>query len=223
MYPRMHGDDGWYAFEPEKYSHGAAAVYYWSMDPADLARVPAAGWLAFLQGRDADFPERALRADFETIRRKVEGQRRDTTTPDTRLADDPMKFNPATVETLVNLMLGGLHPGHLGSVLHCRLRYFDPSKRRSGMPDDVAALVEKLSADAVTVILINVNQSEPRTLVAQAGGYAEHQFTRVRVSDQDLPLNGPRLTVQLAPGAGAKLEFKMRRYANVPTMAQPWE
>lgn len=26
-----------------------------------------------------------------------------------RLADDPMQFNPATAETLVNLMLGGLN------------------------------------------------------------------------------------------------------------------
>ncbi len=223
MYPRMHGDEGWYAFEPEKYSHGAAAVYYWSMDPADLARVPASAWLDFLAGRDAEFPERALRVDFETIRAKVDGQRRDTTTPDTRLADDPMKFNPATVETLVRLMLGGFHPGHQGSVLHCRLRYFDPAKRRAGIPDDIAALVEKLSADETIVTLVNVNQSDERTLLVQAGGYAEHQFGSVRLQDRDVAVDAPRFSVRLAPGAGARLTIRMRRYANAPTMALPWE
>jgi len=223
MYPRMHGDDGWYAFEPEKYSHGAGAVYYWSMDPADLTRVPASAWLDFLAGRDAEFPERALRADFETIRAKVDAQRRDTTTPDTRLADDPMKFNPATVETLVRLMLGGLHPGHQGSVLHCRLRYFDPVQRRAGIPDDVAALVEELSAEETIVTLVNINPSDQRTVVVQAGGYAEHQFLSVRFGARDVSVDGPRFAVRLAPGTGARLTIKMRRYANAPTMLPPWE
>ncbi|HVC98241.1 MAG TPA: hypothetical protein VND64_31510, partial [Pirellulales bacterium] len=223
MYPRMHGDDGWYAFEPAKYSHGAAAVYYWSMDPADRVRVPASAWFDYLAGRDAGFPERALRADFETIRAKVDGQRRDTTTPDTRLADDPMKYNPATVENLVNLMLGGLHPGHQGSVLHCRLRFFDPVNRRAGIPDDVASLVEKLSADETVVTLVNVNQSDERALLVQAGGYAEHQFLSVRAPGCDVAVDGPRFAVRLAPGSGARLTIKMRRYANAPTMALPWE
>jgi hypothetical protein len=223
LYPRMHGDHGWYDFTPEKYSHGAAAVHYWSMDPADLANVPASGWLDFLDGRDAEFPERAMRADLETIRQKVEGQRHDATTPDTRLADDPMKYNPATVETLVRLMLGGLHPGHQGSVLHCRLRYFDPVKRRAGISNDVAALVEKLSADETTVSFVNINQSDARTLLVQAGGYAEHQFLNVRVGDRDVAVDAPRFALRLSPGAVTRLTIKMRRYANAPTMALPWE
>ena len=50
----------------------------------------------------------------------------DTTTPDTRLADDPMQFNPATVANLVQLTLGGMHHGNRTLVLHARVRYFDP-------------------------------------------------------------------------------------------------
>src|SRR5258708_31410914 len=165
------------------------------------------------------FPERALRADLETIRAKVAGQRRDTTTPDTRLADDPMKYNPATVETLVELMLGGMHPGHQGSVLHCRLRYFDPLKRRAGIPDDVAALVEKLSADETIVSLVNVNQSIERTVLVQAGGYAEHQFVSVRAPDREVAVDRPRFTLRLAPGTGARLSIKMRRYPTAATIA----
>lgn len=222
-YPSMFGDDGWYAYVPEKYSHGALEVYYWSMDRADLARLPMTGWLAFLEGKNAGFAEDALRADFATIRQKVEGMRRDTTTPDTRLADDPMRFNPATVRSLVHLMLGGLHPGHQGSVLHCRLRYFDPAQRRAGVPEDVAALVEAMDADSVTVTLVNVNQLESRDVIIQTGGYGEHQCVEVAFGQRQIAVNRPFFRVRLAAGAGGRLIISMNRYANPPSLAQPWD
>src|SRR5262249_43786863 len=145
--PHMHGDQGWYLYTPEKYSHGALEIWYWSMADADLQRLPLASWIGYLEGREPNFPEDALRQDFATLRQKVAGFRADTTTPDTRLSDDPLRFNPATVRTLIQLMLGGLPPGNSGSVLHCRVRYFDPEKGRAGIPEDVGALVEKLTAD----------------------------------------------------------------------------
>ncbi len=55
-------------------------------------------------------------------------------------------------------MLGGLLPGKNGLILHCRLRYFDPVARRVGIPPDVAALVEKMTAESVPVTLVNTNQ-----------------------------------------------------------------
>lgn len=223
MYPRMHGEQGWYAFEPEKYSLGAMNVYYWSMDRADLARVPKSGWLEFLEGRRPNYPAEALARDFEIIRGKVAGQRADATTRDTRLADDPMKYNPATIETLVNLMLGGLHPGHQGAPLHCRVRYFDPIRRRAGLPDDVAALVEKLSADATVLTLVNVNQSAPRELIVQGGAYGEHQLLGVEAGDKKLSIDQSSVRVRLAPGAGAKLTIGVKRYANAPTIWAPWD
>ncbi|HUY89599.1 MAG TPA: hypothetical protein VMV10_12765 [Pirellulales bacterium] len=223
MYPRMHGEKGWYAWEPEKYSLGALNVYYWSMDRADLARVPKSAWLEFLEGRRPDYPVEALARDFDVIRRKAAGQRADTTTPDTRLADDPMKFNPATVETLVNLTLGGLHPGHQGAPLHCRLRYFDPLARRAGLPNDVAALVEKLSADSTVVTLVNVNQCEPRELIVQGGAYGEHQLASVEMGGKSIPVDRSHFRVRLAPGAGARLTIAGKRYANAPTMWAPWD
>ncbi len=48
-------------------------LYYWSMNEADRRRVPDSDWLAFLEGRNPAYPETALRADFATIRRKVDG------------------------------------------------------------------------------------------------------------------------------------------------------
>ena len=223
LYPHMHGDQGWYAYSPRKYDDGAMELWYWSMRPEDRKRLSTTGWLAFLDGQDPGYPERSLRADFGTIRRKVEGLRRDQTTPDTRLADDPMEFNPATVGTFVQLTLGGILPGRTGSILHCRLRHFDPQARRAGLPEDVSALVDSMTADAVTLTLVNVGQVEPRTVVVQAGGYAEHQFTSVTLDGREVPVDRPEVTVHLAPGAGTRLVFKMRRYANPPTLAFPWD
>ena len=134
LYPHMFGDQGWYDYRPEPYRHGVLELYYWSMKEADRRRVPDSGWLAFLEGRNPDYPETALRGDFATIRRKVEAMRKDATTPDTRLADDPMAYNPATVANLVQLMLGGLPPKHQGEVLQARLRYFDPVDGGPGCP-----------------------------------------------------------------------------------------
>jgi hypothetical protein len=219
QYPQMFGDDGWYAYSPRKYDPGAFEIYCWSMRPDDRQRAQADAWLDFLDGRDPGYPERALRTDFGTIRGKVVGMRRDPTTPDTRLADDPMAFNPATVGTLIHLMLGGIHPGHRGAVLHCRLRYFDPEARRSGLPEDVAALVDSLTADAVAVTLVNLNASQARRVIVQAGGYGEHQFTSVESSGSTHSLDCRRLAVHLAPGSGGRLVFHMKRYVNQPTLA----
>src|SRR5690242_19694291 len=95
-------------------------------------------------------------------------------------------------------------------------------QRRAGLPEDVGALIEKMTGDSTTVTFVNTNQLEPRTVTLQAGGYGEHQFTTVALGNQSTPVNGPRLTVQLAPGAGARLVLNMKRYANTPTLAHPW-
>ena len=170
VYPHMFGDKGWYDFRPEPYQHGVLDLYYWSMKETDRRRVPDSDWLAFLEGHNPGYPEAALRADFSTIRRKVAAMRQDPTTPDTRLADDPMAYNPAVVGTLVRLTLGGLVPKHQGEILHARVRYFDPVKRRPGLPDDVAALVDSLGESSTSLILVNLNQSEPRELIVQGRG-----------------------------------------------------
>ena len=112
-------------------------------------------WIQYLEGSNPDFPEQALLADFDRLRHNLEVMRADTATPDTRLSDDMNHINPAVTENLNRLMLGGLPTGRTGGPLHCRLRYFDPDNRRAGIPADVAALVEKLTADAVTVTLVN--------------------------------------------------------------------
>ncbi|HKX27615.1 MAG TPA: hypothetical protein VJ302_07980 [Blastocatellia bacterium] len=223
LYPRMHGDQGWYGYAPEKFGPYALEAYFLTMKREDRERVPADAWLEFLEGRNPGFPEEALRRDLERVRGRVQAMRQDQTTPDTRLADDPMRFNPATVGTLMQLMWGGLPPDLRARALFSNLRYFDPVRRRAGIPEDVAALVEQMSGESVTVTLVNVNQLESRELVIQAGGYAEHQFDSVAWNGRTTAVNARELTVRLEPGAGGKLTFKLRRFVNQPTVAFPWK
>ena len=119
-------------------------------------------------------------------------------------------------------MWGALLPGREGGLLNARLRYFDPDRKRAGVPEDVAALVSELSDTRTVVTLINVNASQRRTVVVQGGGYGEHQLVSVTSGTTTTPINSPLLTVHLEPGCGQKLVLEMKRYVNVPTVRHPW-
>ncbi|MCH2213238.1 MAG: hypothetical protein MK110_18200 [Fuerstiella sp.] len=222
MYPRMHGDDGWYDFQETPWAVGALDCWFFTCDTADYRRVSGDPWVRFLAGENPQYPEQALSADFETIRGRVAGMRADTTTADTRLADDPMKFNPASVDTLRQLMMAGIDPGRGAAPLHCRLRYFDPDERRAGIPQDVAALVDTMTDDRVAVTLVNVSQTRSREVIVQCGAYAEHQCVSVETGDRRINVDSPEFSIHLAPGAGQRLVIRMRRYANQPRLAFPW-
>jgi hypothetical protein len=163
-----------------------------------------------------------MQRDMEYIRARKEKVRTDQTTADTRLADYLLDLVPATTNTLTELTTGGFFANGRVWVLHSRLRYFDPVNQRSGLPQDVAALVEKLTDDSVTVTLVNTNQVAARTVDVQAGGYGEHQFTGVSWDGGEKELDSRTLSVRLEPGSGQKLTFGMRRYVNQPSLAQPW-
>lgn len=222
-YPHMYGDQGWYDYTPEPFSAGALEVYYWSMDREDRERVSQDPWIKYLEGDRPEYPTEALLESLEAVRTKAEMMRNDTSTPDTRLSDEMNHLNPATTEVLTQLMLGGLPTGRVGFPLHCRLRYFDPVRRRAGVPPDVAALVERMTADEVTVSLVNINPQAERTVIVQGGAYAEHQFDTVVVNDQALAVERTAFQVRLAPGCGGRLKIGMRRYVNSPTLFFPWD
>jgi hypothetical protein len=230
-FPQMYGDPkgykengqpSWYHFTPNNFQDRLTEIYFWSMDRKDLDRVPLRGFVGFLEGKNPEYPVQALQADLERIRRSVRQMEADTTTPDTRLADYVQGQNPTETNALTNLTLGAYLAGNVWS-LHSRFRYFDPIRRRAGLPEDVAALVEKLEADAATVVLVNVDAVEPRTVVVQAGGYGEHRFDSVEVNGTTQTIAGPLLNVRLEPGSGARLKFRMARYVNPPTLAFPWD
>ena len=219
---RYNGPPQWYHYTDNLFVDRLIEIYLRSMDRRDLERIPKTGWIAFLEGQDPDYPVRALREELATVRRKMEAIENDTTTPDTRLADYLLDLNPARTDELVKLTLGGFFAGRIW-ILHSRFRYFDPARRRAGLPPEVGALVEKLAADSATLTLVNLNPIEPRTVIVQAGGYGEHQFESAEIAGRSVSIAGPLVSVHLKPGCGARILFRMTRYKNLPTLAHPWD
>jgi hypothetical protein len=230
--PGMYGPDGWYGWRDGLHLANSLDIWWFSMKPSDRARAPDHPWVAYLEGRNADWPETALRNDLKRVAERARKQREDTTSPDTRLADAVLDFNPASVTALMHQMMGALHigrpawapssPNAGGSPLYARLRYFDPDARRAGVPEDVSALVDRLTADETAVTMVNLSPTKSRTVVIQAGGYGEHDFTRVTIDGKAQPVQGSTLTVTLAPSSGARLVLGMNRYVNPPTLKFPW-
>jgi hypothetical protein len=222
-YPTMHGEQGWYGWQGQPWDIGALEVWYWSMKPEDLKRVGrGGGWISFLQGQDPNYPESALQRDIQMIQSRVNAIRRDKTPPEKRLADNMLSLNPATVGSLIQLMLGGLPPSVDGGLLNARLRYFDPALKRAGVPEDIAALVSEMTDTKTVVTLVNSNKTKPRTVIIQGGTYGEHQLETVLVGEETIPINSPVVTVELNPGSGQRLALQMKRYANPPTVLHPW-
>jgi len=236
--PQRHGDQGWYAYRP---IHPAHPVYLWyiSQDPRDYRRLRtltegsswdtlqyrkgkgdwehAGPWLGFIEGRNVDYPVQILRATFAECLRRLEMVRRDQTEPASRDLHHWQRRNPVVLEGLVQLMLGGPNHVYHGGLLHCRLFYFDPARKRPGLPPDVAALVDKVTPDSVSVQLVNVHPSEPRDVILQAGAFGEHEFTTAGHQHQTVQLGRNRIQVRLRPGAVGRLDLGMKRYVRSPS------
>ncbi len=222
-YPTMYGADGWYGWQKEPWNVGAAELWYLTMRADDAARVGESSWLDYLQGRSSGFPEEALRRDLKSVSRKTAEFRADQTPPERRLADNMLSINPASITALTHLMQGGLVPGRDGGILQARLRYFDPERHRAGVPSDVAALVSELTDRTTVVTLVNTSESAVRTVVVQGGAFAEHRFEKLERDGRSEPINARAFSVRIEPRSGAKMTLTMKRYAEVPTLAMPWE
>lgn len=230
--PTMCGPDGWYGWRDGLYDDNTLDIWWFSMKASDRARAPDHPWVAWLEGRNPGWPENALTADLQQVADRARRMRDDRSTPDTRLADAVMDLNPASVTALLQQTMGALHiarpawapssPNAGGSPLYARLRYFDPEHRRAGLPEDVSALVDRMTADETGVTLVNLSPTESRTVVVQGGGYGEHRIRAVRTGETSAAIGGSTFTLRLAPGAGARLVLAMDRYVNAPSLAFPW-
>ena len=222
QYPTMYGPNGWYGWQAQPWNVGALEIWYWSMKPADLERVKQNNpWIAFLQGENASYPETALRNDLRSMETRVTRMRADRTTPAERLADNMMDFNPAAVDALIRLTLGGLPTGRDGGLLNARLRYFDPARRRAGLPESVAALVSEMTDTGTVVTLVNLDKGSGRDVVVQGGAYGEHRIESVEVAGKSVAVGKRSFNVRLAPGAGSKITLRMKRYSEQPTVTFP--
>lgn len=167
-----------------------------------------------------------LRANYEEMLLRLKDLRNDKTLPNDQDVHHFFQRNPVILEGLVQLMLGA--PNHIyhGGLLHSSVRYFDPEKMRPGIPDDVAALVERITSKSITLKLVNLHPTETKRIIVQGGMFGEHQVKRVRqVIDypyQFYTIDKPYLKVNLGPGAIGQLELDIDRFANTPSYRFPW-
>jgi hypothetical protein len=230
-YGESGGKVGWYGYrEGEFFPTGALGnlsettveLYLWSLNPADLKRIlpnppdrrSIQGWVEFLQGTRASYPLEALWAEQQDAERKA-----------ARTSRKAIGYgaSPVAFESLANLTLGAANLYGSGDVLRSQVRYFDADRRRAGLAEDVAALVEKIEPDGVTLTLVNTNRMASRRLIVQMGAYGEHQAISARLGDRTIPLNTSTFEVQLAAGAGERLVIGIKRQVNDPILQFPWE
>ncbi|MFS0726692.1 hypothetical protein [Paenibacillus sp. 1P07SE] len=196
-------------------------------------------WFRFMQGDYPDYPEQILHANYRLVQHQLQKMRSEAGDPQQWVTDD---FNagalssihkwqemcPLYFEGLVQLMWGApMHISH-GGLQHGRLRYYDGLRRRPGLPEDVAALVEELKDEEAVVTLVNLSLSEEREVIMQAGTFGEHAFTSAALFNEQgergrsVELSGKWVPVRLAPGAGVKLRLGMKRYTQQPSYETPW-
>jgi len=150
----------------------------------------------------------------------------DDSDPETRECYHFQKLNPVLPEALIQMAMGTPAAIYNGGMPQAHLRYFDPQRHRPGLPEHVAALVDRISADQVSVSLVNTEPVESRAVLLQAGSFGEHCFTQARLetredTDQSVEVNGKYLQVHLGAGAQARLHLGLKRFAFQPSYALP--
>jgi hypothetical protein len=126
------------------------------------------------------------------------------------------------------VVLGAPQSVYNGGLLRATVRYFDSDLGRPGLPRNVAALVDELKSDKAGIQLVNLDRTETRRLIVQAGAFGEHQFTEVRYQEGDgagdriASVDGKYFAVELPPSTSVRIEAGMQRFANDPTYAFPW-
>lgn len=247
LVPHRHGDDGWYDYRPISAKY-LGQLWFVSRADEDWRRIEqlvdtkswkhldyskgkgdadhVGPWLMYVRGENDDYPLQILKSCYRETGARLEKIRKDVTTPHEQDVHHWQKLNPVVLEGLVQLTLGA--PNHIyhGGLLHASVRYFDPARKRPGLPSDVAALVERLTPNGIRLQLVNLNPAKSRKVILQAGMFAEHQFTRVRqvihYPYQFDEVEACRFEVELVAGGVGRLEIGMKRFVNQPTYSYPW-
>ena len=154
----------------------------------------------------------------------MEKIRNDTGDPEEWDVHHWQDVNPIHTEGLLQLTCGGPQVIYHGGLLHVRLRFFDLTQNRPGLPYDVAALVTDLDSSSTTLELVNTSSVDEKTLIVQAGAFGEHKFTEIQdinAKNKIYPVNSKEVKIILKPGRHARLKFGCDRYCNNPSYNQP--
>jgi hypothetical protein len=244
--PARHGDQGWFDFrapDPFLYIH----LYYLSQSDQDLARLnevfpnrenfiglppdwgagkagicPPKAWFAFTEGNNPGYTDQVFESTHSSICRALDRLESDNTDPELRECYHFQNMNPVLPEALIQMAMGTPAAIYNGGLLQAHVRYFDPQQRRPGLPEHIAALVEKVSADAAELTLVNTDPVEGHSVLIQAGSFAEHEFTTVQLEGQQQKIVNDRyFQIDLGPSAQTKLSLGLKRFAHRPTYDFP--
>lgn len=270
LVPYRYGDAGWFDWQPISPVY-MVALWNLSMDDGDWERMERVRsqeafdwdevfpfhnkedsgheppWVRFLAGQNAGYPEQMLQASYQLVCRRAAQVREDQDVGTQHHIHHWQWGNPVSSEALIQQTMGGPQPIYNGGLLHVRLRYFDTQRRRPGLPEDVGALVEKLTADRTIVRLVNLSSTAGRSLLIQGGAFGEHRFGEVKyqVRTSEYPgwlggyagtysappltvvertemVNNTHLQIELPPGTELLLDLGTERYVNEPSCSGVW-
>jgi hypothetical protein len=267
--PLRHKDGGWFDYNPMLMAV-PTALWHHTAGAADRARIEqlrtAAGydwrtvrpfrskeeagheepWLAFLAGDDPHYPEKILAAAQAQVRHRLTRMElyRDTEVPEADIHLWQLS-NPVVTEALVQLTWGGPQVVYNGGLQQARVRYYDARARRPGLPPSVAALVSSIDPDATVVDLVNLDPEQARTVIVQAGAFAEHTIDSVRhtgcedpgwigdlydyghssptVTTTSTPVGGPWLRVELPRSSTVRLTLRLHLRTRPPSYRTPFD
>jgi len=245
--PARHGDGGWFDYRPMRSTH-YAHLYYMTRSEEDWARIeerfPAreawynrpprfgkAGhfyperWLGYIAGENPGFVDQVLDDTYAGICQrmdKIDGD--DWESLESWDVHHWQELNPVVPEGLIQMTMGTPASVYHGGLLHASVRYFDPCRRRPGLPEHVAALVSKVTPEGIGLTLVNTDPLCSREVVVMAGAFGEHSFTEAQVGGEDagsVQVNDKVLCVRLGPSAQAHLDLGMERFASPPSYEFP--
>ena len=245
-----HGVDGWYDHAPLRVKE-AVHLYHASLSEQDRALVqrlrdgePGADWtilvndgemgqdrsekarFMYYQGENPSWPEDAMRSDMKRLLENYRFMLADERTPEQIIAQNEEAGNPVATKGLTNVALGAPQAIYNGGLVRATVRYFDADRRRPGLPEDVAAFVDRIADRGAGVHLVNTSIDREHAIILQAGAFAEHRFETVRVRGDESAavtgVHGKSFTVVLPPGTSLELDIGMSRFAYRPSYAFPW-
>ena len=236
LVPFRHSDRGWFDFNPMMASV-PMALWHHGHNPADRQRLEElreqagydwrivrsfrlkeeAGheepWFTFLAGDNPDYPEKILAAAQAQVRHRLARMR---AYRDVEVSEEDIHLwqqsNPVVTEALTQLTWGGPQVIYNGGLQQARVRYYDADRRRPGLPASVAALVSSIDPAATVVELVNLDPEQDRTVIVQAGAFAEHAIETMRYTAcEDSSWLGQPLRLRPRRAGGPRAAGRCRR------------
>ena len=243
--PKRHGDTGWYDYQ-RPIAHHPIHLWYMTRSDDDRRRLeawfpdrsewysapPVFGksghfwperWYGYIAGENPGFPDQVLDDTFTCMQNRLNKiDADDWSQIDSWDVHHWQDLNPVVPEGMVQMAMGTPAAIYHGGLLHASVRYFDPTKKRPGLPDGVAALVYELRDDGIGLELVNTDPLVGRTVTVQAGAFGEHKFTSVDAEGGDTTtIDGGSFNVDMAPGSRLRMSVGLDRFAGNPSYAFP--